>query len=413
MEKKKWNKETEENITGVVNSKSAWHAAHDDGDEDGMQEASEKAKAYYKSLADTGNYDIVKELQASDYDRARGYLENYKINKPADTNRGMVQENTRTATDTVKKQSDFASRSENAIFEGYENQEERINANPLDSDAAKAIMDRYRGLGDNAKDEVVADGSVRNDGNMDSFAKAQGDAQRVAYEQAGIDSVFDLHSRNVEAGGQNYRDLQSGIGVAGNQYNSAIANANDTSTNATNNENVNRQSDAEITGKVPEVVARENNPYFNEDGTVNEVYLTKEFDASGGFQSIINDAIARGDMETVREAEEARAWKINNVQGYEEYAPTVKAPSVQKTEAGRQFDESVRLSEEENNLAKHEIDTEATITREKTAAELYAEAMQYEVLGMTEVAESMRKYADNMTSTGDEVIKEKDEQTDE
>ena len=228
MAKNIWNEETEKAVQGVVNEKSKWQAAHDAGDEEGMAEAAEAAKGYYKSLTDSGNYDVAKDLQQSDYDEAVGYLENYKGTKPVDTNRGMALENTRTATDTVKKQSDFADRSADAIFEGYENQEDRINANPMDSDAAKAIMDRYRGLGEEASGDALADGSVRNDGNLDSFTKANADRQRQAYEEAGIESVFDLHDRNVQAGGQNYRDLQSGIGVAGDQYNDAIGNANAT-----------------------------------------------------------------------------------------------------------------------------------------------------------------------------------------
>lgn len=402
MAKKTWNEETEKNVQGIVNAKSKWAEANDAGDEDGMKEAAESAKGYYKSLTDSGNYDIAKELQASDYDKARGYLDNYMGTKPVDTNRGMALENTRTATDTVKKQSDFAGRSADAIFAGYENQEDRINSNPMDTDAAKAIMERYRGLGEDARGDTLADGSVRNDGNLDSFTKANADRQRQAYEEAGIESVFDLHERNVDAGGQNYRDLQSGIQAAGDVYNNTVVNANDTAVNANNMENANRQSDAEITGKVPEALRKEGNVFFNADGTLKN----PEWD----FQAIINEATARGDMETVRQAEEARLWKVQNVDGFEEYASTVKVPEAQQTEAGRQFDEDVRLSEEGNELVKQELEADAEIEREKiaverekTAAELYAEAAQYEAMGMGDVAEGLRRYADGKGGSADGV----------
>lgn len=385
MKKNVWNEETEKAIKGVVEEKSKWQAAYDSGDEEGMKAAQEAARGYYKNLTDSGNYDVAKELQANGYEGAKSIYDNYLGTKPEDTNRGMALENTRTATDAVKKQSDFASRSEDAIFEGYENQENRINADPMSTDAAKAIMERYRGLGEDARGDVLADGSVRNDGNLDSFTKANADRQRQAYEEAGIESVFDLHERNIEAGGQNYRDLQSGIQVAGDQYNGTIANANNTAVNATDIENTNRQSDATITGEVPEALRKEGNVFFNTDGTLKN----PEWD----FQAIINEATARGDMETVRQAEEARLWKVQNVDGYEEYAPTVKVPEAQQTEAGRQFDENVRLSEEGNELTKHEIDTNAELEREQTAADLFAEAAKYEAMGMPDVAEKIRRYA--------------------
>ena len=382
---KNWNEETEKNVQGVVKEKSKWQAAYEAGDEEGMKAAQEAAKGYYKALTDSGNHDVTKELQASDYDAAKGYLENYRGMKPKDTNRGMASENTRVATDTVKKQSDFADRSADAIFDGYEKQEDRIDTNPMETDAAKAIMARYRGLGEDARGDALADGSARNDGNLDSFTKANADRQRQAYEEAGIESVFDLHDRNVEHGGQNYRDLQSGIVVAGDVYNDTVGNANATAESANNMENANRQSDAAITGEVPEALRREGNVFFNADDTLKN----PDWD----YQAIINEAEARGDKETVRQAEEARLWKVQNVEGYEEYAPTVKVPEAQQTEDGRQFDETVRLSEEGNNLAKHEIDTKADLEREQTAADLLAEAAKYEAMGMSDVAERLRAYA--------------------
>ncbi|MBQ8001856.1 MAG: hypothetical protein IJ297_00215, partial [Clostridia bacterium] len=395
---KNWNEDTEKNVHGVVNEKSKWQAAYEAGDEEGMKAAQDAAKGYYKSLTDSGNYDVAKELQASDYDAARGFLENYKGTKPTDTNRGMATENIRTATDTSKKHSEFAGDFEQMWKEGYQNQEDRINADPMSTEAAKNIMKVYNGLGDAARGDTLADGSVRNDGNLDSFTKANADRQKQAYTDAGVESVFDLHDRNVWAGGQNYRDMLAGGELVGNEYDGAVENAVKTAESATDIENANKQSDvsvqaqeAEITGEVPEALTRKNNQFFDESGKL----INPDLD----YQEIINTATANGDMKTVEDAEAARAWKIINVPGYSQYVPEIKTSSAKQTEAGRQFDENVRLSEEGNNLAKYEIDKSAEVSREKTAAELYAEAAQYEAMGMPEVAASLRKYADSRSES--------------
>ncbi|MBR5535737.1 MAG: hypothetical protein IKU60_03725 [Clostridia bacterium] len=378
MKKNVWNDETEKGIKGVVEAKSKWHAANDIGDEDGMKAAEEEARGYYKGLVDAGNYDVAKDLQGMNFDEAKGFMSNYMGTRKVDTNRGMALENTRTATDAAKSQGEFAGEFKDMWKDGYQKQEDRIDADPMDTKAAKAIMERYRGLGEEARGDALADGSVRNDGNLDSFTKANADRQRQAYEEAGIDTVFDLHERNVEAGGQNYRDMMQGGTYVNDAYNDTIANAKATAESANDAENENRQSDADITGQVPEALNKEGNVFFNEDGTLKN----PEWD----FQAIINEAEARGDMETKRQAEEARLWKVQNVEGFEEYAPTVKVPEAQRTESGKQFDETV-------DLKTKEIEAETELEKGKTEADLYAEAAKYEAMGMPDIAEGLRRYA--------------------
>ncbi|MGM9551513.1 MAG: hypothetical protein ACI3XA_04590 [Clostridia bacterium] len=377
---RKYDENTQKNIQGIVNEKSKWHAAYDAGDEEGMSAAREAAKSYYKSLTDSGNYDVAKELQNSDYDKARGYLEEYKGTKPKDDNRSLEVENMRNATDTAKDHGDFANRSADEIFEANKKQNERIDSNPMDTDAARAIMDRYKGLGEDAYKDTLADGSVKSDGNLDSFAKANGDRQREAYEKAGIESVFDLHERNINAGNENNKTLGSNISIVDNVYSNAEAGARSNAQAASENENNKRITDvnvqkmeADITGEVPEALQRKNNIFFNDDGTLKDENLD--------YQAIINDAKARGDENTAQHAEYARAWKIINNPDYAEYAPSIVAPNPNKTEAARQFDENVQLEREGNELSKYSIDTSATLQRESEAAELRKLAAQAEADG--------------------------------
>lgn len=406
MAKKRWDEDTEQNVQGVVNEKSKWQAAYEKGDEEAMTSAAENAKKYYKGLTDSGNYDLSKELATKGYSDAKNVLDNYKGLNGEKSNRSLANENIETATDTANAQSGFANEFKDMWSEGYKKQEERIDSDPMDTKAAKAIMERYTNLGEGAREDTLADGSVRNDGNLDSFTKANADSQRQAYEKAGIESVFDLHERNVEAGGQNYRDMLSGGEKVGNEYSKAVEEANATASNATDIENANRQNDvsvfaqeADITGKVPEKLSRKHNVYFDDDGEL----INENLD----YQAIIDGAEARGDEETVRAATEARAHKIAKNPDYAQYAPTMTVPENEKqTEAGRQFDESVRLEDKQidanERMNREQNRASLQIQRENNALELRKLALEYEAAGMTNVANALRSEADKVDAKSEE-----------
>ena len=374
---KAWNEETEKNIQGVVNEKSKWQAAYDAGDEEGMKAAQEAAKGYYNNLTASGNYDVTKELQQSDYDTAMGYLDNYKGKKPEADGRNMVKESFSMAQDADAGKLAHAEKFGEMWEQGYKDQQKLVHDDPMNSDYAKSIMSVYTGLGKDARGEVLADGSVRNDGNLDSFTKANADRQRQAYTEAGIESVYDIYGAKLDAGQKSYDSMMEGGTAVGNEYDEASDNANSTAERISAVDETERNGDvdrnvkiADVTGYVPEEM-REKNPYFNEDGTLKEVYLSEEFDSQGGFETMIEAARARGDMEEVRLLSEAKLWKVQNVPGYEKFASTAVAPAAQQTEAGRQFDENVRLSEEGNEIVKHEIDTKAALEREGNDLEKY------------------------------------------
>ena len=374
---KAWNEETEKNIQGVVNEKSKWQAAYDAGDEEGMKAAQEAAKGYYNNLTASGNYDVTKELQQSDYDTAMGYLDNYKGKKPEADGRSMVKESFSMAQDADAGKLAHAEKFGEMWEQGYKDQQKLVHDDPMNSDYAKSIMSVYTGLGKDARGEVLADGSVRNDGNLDSFTKANADRQRQAYTEAGIESVYDIYGAKLDAGQKSYDSMMEGGTAVGNEYDEASDNANSTAERISAVDETERNGDvdrnvkiADVTGYVPEDM-REKNPYFNEDGTLKEVYLSEEFDSQGGFETMIEAARARGDMEEVRLLSEAKLWKVQNVPGYEKFASTAVAPAAQQTEAGRQFDENVRLSEEGNEIVKHEIDTKAALEREGNDLEKY------------------------------------------
>lgn len=142
------------------------------------------------------------------------------------------------------------------------------------------------------------------------------------------------------------------------------------------------------------------NEFLNADGTVKAEYLTDEFDAAGGFQDIINKAIARGDTETANQARVARGKKVfGNYSKYGkydngDYALTGK----NKTETAREFDDSMKYnyavigSEEKMNdannatnyaisqLGTQQVLNEPTLTKAETLAAIKSGTITQKVI---------------------------------
>ena len=121
---------------------------------------------------------------------------------------------------------------------------------------------------------------------------------------------------------------------------------------AKNNEFTRKAETATVTGYTPTEWTYASNPYFNSDGTLNDVYMSEDFDNTGGFTTIINnakerikttnDSTERDNLEaTIKYATQAKAYKTLNNPEYAQYAHEVSGVIPQKTETAREFDDTM------------------------------------------------------------------------
>ena len=123
---------------------------------------------------------------------------------------------------------------------------------------------------------------------------------------------------------------------------------------------------ASVTGYVPTEWTYDNNIYLNSDGTVKDEFMTNEFDATGGFTTIINeakaklatttDATERAQLQaTINAATQAKALKTLSSPKYEKYAHEVTATPGQRT---AEYDLTTQQLASAERIAQTEADTE-------------------------------------------------------
>ena len=284
----------------------------------------------------------------------------------------------------------------------YGKLEDASYANPFTSDEAKAIMGKYDLAALQGRDNAVASGGASNGGNIDSYAAANAMRQQAALTNQGQMAVLDAHNNKLN----NVRSTLEGLGVylqnqdtgmqktIGMQQNEAqrlFENAESHDQRLFDNEQTTKLNDTEIlktqadvSGYTPQEWLYKNNPYLNADGTVNESFLTEEFDATGGFKTLLDDVEKR--LAETTDAEEKAKLKqeayylqqaINRkVQSdttgkYAQYANTVKALTPEVTEARRQ-------SEQNDATSRYMVDSELegakyTADKSKEASDYAAE----------------------------------------
>ena len=227
--------------------------------------------------------------------------------------------------------------------------EDLKKTNPFTTDEAKAILSKYDLAGLQGRDNAAAIGSASNGGNIDSYAAANALRQQAALVNQGQMAVLESYQKKLD----NARALLEGMGIQQqNSYKSMQDTIGIQQTEAQrlfdnketelNNKTERMRVQAEVSGYTPREWVYSNNPYFNSDGTLNDVYMTDTFDNTGGFTTIINNAKEklktttdeneRANLQaTINYATQAKAYKTYNNAKYSPYAHEVEGIAPEHT----------------------------------------------------------------------------------
>lgn len=304
----------------VLNAKIGWNNATTDEERQKQNQIANEARQRLKNY---GYEDLADQISASGANatQTRQIIENYS--KPKTT--APVETNNLKSTEVNR---------ENAgVFDKYNNfWDESVNVDPFETSYGKAIMGKYDLAALQGRDNAVASGGASNGGNIDSYAAANAMRQQASLISQGQSAVLDAYQKRIDSA----RGYLSDMGVNIDR----VFNQDET---AKNNDVARKSEIASVTGYVPNEWTYENNQYLNKDGTVKDIYLTDEFDNSGGFETIINDAKSklatttdateRANLEaTIYYAQQAKNIKTEqNPTKYGKYASSVRAVSPLKT----------------------------------------------------------------------------------
>ena len=304
----------------VLNAKIGWNLATTDEERQKQNQIANSARDRLKAY---GYSDLADQISAggADATQTRQIIENYS--KPKTT--APVETNNLKSTEVNR---------ENAgVFDKYNNfWDESVNVDPFETSYGKAIMGKYDLAALQGRDNAVASGGASNGGNIDSYAAANAMRQQASLISQGQSAVLDAYQKRIDSA----RGYLSDMGVNIDR----VFNQDET---AKNNDVARKSEIASVTGYVPNEWTYDNNTYLNKDGTVKDIYLTDEFDNSGGFETIINDAKSklatttdateRANLEaTIYYAQQAKNIKTEqNPTKYGKYASSVRAVSPLKT----------------------------------------------------------------------------------
>lgn len=363
-------------VKHIYDLKGNWDSANLAGDTGLKNYIAKKAQTYYNNLKNNGYTEIAKKLSNSGYQDAKKILDAYApettTNTDTNTNKNTNTTNniTPATVETNNLKSNEVNRENAGLFDKYnQTYEDLTKTNPFDTDTAKAILAKYDLSGLQARDNAVAKGSASNGGNIDSYAASNAMRQQAALVNQGQMAVLEAHQQKID----NVRNLLSDMGVNIDR----VFNQDETS----KNNDVARKSEiASVTGYVPNEWSYANNIYLNSDGTVRDEFLTDEFDATGGFTTIINNAKAklatttdeteRANLQaTINAATQAKALKTFSSPKYSKYAHEVQGVTPQITEERRVSEQNnataLKTLGIESDLAKYEIDTNKDIAEIK------------------------------------------------
>ena len=376
-----------EYMNAIVKKKEEWADADKSGNTELKNSIAASAQDYYKKLRDNGYTQVANHLGASDLDAAKKYVSDYiktagktairpyyyekgkkyglsqsdidsaisynaktgevslggkNIGTPYSEVDGVSywdSEVLDTAFDDYINRSGIARSKETAVnqenenlFQNYKKQLGYLeDVNPLETELGKSIIGNYNIKAMQEGVNGAAASAASNGGNIDSFSAANAMRQQAAMITEGQKVALDAHQQRVD----NVRNILSDLGV----HIDRVYNQDETSKN---NETARLSEQASVTGYVPKQWQYANNPYFNSDGTLNDVYTSSDFDATGGFTTIIDnakkklatttDASERANLEaTIKFATQAKAYKTLQDPKYAQYAHEVEAVSQDKT----------------------------------------------------------------------------------
>ena len=318
-------------VKGIYDLKVQWDEANKSGDKNKANSIAANAQVYYDNLINNKYSGVANALKSVGSVDAKSILDKYSPEVTTETQPKTVET-------TLKEGNDGTVEKYNQTYENL------LNTNPFKTDESKAILGKYDLAGLYARDNAVASGGASNGGNIDSYAAANAMRQQASLISQGQSAVLEAHQQKID----NVRGLLSDMGVNLDR----IFNQNET---AKNNDVARKSEIANVTGYVPTEWTYDNNIYLNSDGTVKDEFMTTEFDSTGGFTTIINnakaklatttDATERANLiATINAATQAKALKTFSSPKYSQYAHEVTNTSATPTEAHRQFDEQSKLA---------------------------------------------------------------------
>lgn len=255
------------------------------------------------------------------------------------------------------------------------------NHNPYESEIGKSIMEDYQWKGAKASENETASGAASNSGNIDSFSAANASRQQAAFTNMGKQAVredFNQRIANIQNTLNNLgiyqqnqdKGMQTTIGLEQNESQRLFDNDQTSQNNALNRDVITSQ----VTGVVPESMTLKNNQFFNSDGTLKSTDID--------YQEIINNAKKQLETETdpqrkadlqytIRQADQARNYKIQNSPGYAMYANTMRMLAPESTAAVKSEDKQLGSNEKivhmNNETSRYVADRDAK-AKENVAA---------------------------------------------
>lgn len=366
-------------IQSVYNAKVAWNNATTDEERKRQQSIADAAR---KNLVAYGYGDVAEQISASGADAtaARKILEKYapQTTAPDSTNLStseLITKNNNEVNNKINSAWGTVQSDKDKYYSEYDKVSDYVNQDVTQTDeyksAFKNIMPEYNMKAMQGRDNAVASGGASNGGNIDSYSAANAMRQQAALIAKGQATAHQIGLDTYNARVGNARNILSDLGVYQKDSWNAMGNLIDQQQTEGQrlfeNDLAEKTTMAEVTGYVPTEWTYANNIYLNSDGTVRDEYLTDEFDNTGGFTTIINnakaklatttDATERANLQaTINAATQAKALKTYSSPKYSKYAHEVQNVTNPITEARRQ-------SEQDNATVLKTLDINSTDTR--------------------------------------------------
>lgn len=268
----------------------------------------------------------------------------------------------------------------------------------------KGVMSKYDLAAMQGRDNAAASAAASNGGNIDSYAAANAARQQAALTSEGLAQAHKMGLEAYNARIGNAQSILENLGVQLNNDNTAVRsniegiNANrqayfENDETRKNNDVTRKAAMSEVTGYAPKEWVLANNPYFNDDGTLNDKYKNVDF------KDVINKAVERGDDDLAEYARQARYVKImgdyGNLGQYDDGDYSV--PGKQQTEAARQFDKQIDSAVAMN---QYSIDADVAMNDANNAAALASAAMEAEASNSSSGSGYKKSSSSNSSNSG-------------
>lgn len=309
-------------VNQILNLKGDWEKEQEKAEK---KKIADTAQKFYKILYDSGYAEMADILKGSNYQQAQGAAQGFQKTPDFRYNDGL---------------DDFDI--------NYADYMAFLKTSPYETDTGKGILSSWDELGQKSGYNELASGAGANGGNIDSYSRANAARQLQSFRNQGQMAAINAYNAQMGAWG-------AALGIRQDNNNQIHSN-NQT---ALNNDTMRLATQADYTGQVPLAWSDSNNPYLNPDGTIKSQYLSKEFDAAGGFATMYNNPnLSEQDKYYISRARDIKT----GLSQYQKYAGTIPVAGAQQTAQMQQFIA-------DNNLNKYAIDSAERIASGQQAGE--------------------------------------------